>query len=716
MPVISPVGRKSIEGRLTILSIYVVLLLGGLTIVVPFLMTLTASVSNAYDLEKYRMFPRFLWDDDELYCKYLVEKFPSTYFRRLKSSHQLVGVNNARELMRAPHPAAVLPEIRAYHEGSGPDYERIRADYHAFLADYPPQRLTTPYFIYVVREDWRRWLRDRYVAKAEAANLVQDGQDPEAIALDLMNDQYGEIVAASFDAAEFPEGEGHAPKMYWRNQPQIRDYQAFLSQQRIDTMQPQRADFQYQWFLKRKHGRIEQLNRAWGSTYEDFSQINLSLNAPDAEENPGRLADWWDFRRHGAKLSWTRVSGKHDVRFRDFLKGQVGTLAALSKRLETSFEGWDQVPFTRTYEGGRAYRALWSEFVLKHVPVEDRELVYFEKEYVQFLKDKYATAEAVQAAYGMPVPSIDDFRLPYAALDYDDFHRHRGKWRLHYLTHNFVMVFKYIATKGRALWNTLVLVGLTVLGGLTINPIAAFALSRYRVPGVQFILLFLLIPMAFPPEVSMIPNFLLLRSFPLLIVVTVLAAAIALLVWVQVIRPLVKARRVLNGLGAIASCGLAVWLVPLLYSAFGAPTDVPLLNTYTALIMPGLAGGFSIFLLKGFFDGLPRELYEAAQIDGASELLMFRVITYPLAQPIIVYTVIGMALGAYGGFMWAFVVVPDERMWTLMVWLYQFSTDNAGHQMSLVMAALVVASIPTLLFFAFCQRIIMRGIILPVMK
>jgi ABC-type glycerol-3-phosphate transport system permease component len=95
---------------------------------------------------------------------------------------------------------------------------------------------------------------------------------------------------------------------------------------------------------------------------------------------------------------------------------------------------------------------------------------------------------------------------------------------------------------------------------------------------------------------------------------------------------------------------------------------------------------------------------------------MFRVVTYPLAKPIIVYTVIGMALGAYGGFMWAFVVVPDERMWTLMVWLYQFSTDYAAHRMSLVMAALVVASIPTLLFFAFCQRIILRGIILPVMK
>lgn len=701
---------------MTILSIYIVLLLGGLTIVVPFLMTLTASVSNAYDLEKYRMFPRFLWDDDELYCKYLVEKQPSTYFRRLKSSHQLVGLNNTRELMRAPDPAVVLPEIRAYHESPRPSYAQIRRDYHAFLENYPPQRLAMPNFIYVLREDWRRWLRDRYIAKAADLGLLQAGQDTETVALDLMNREYGEIVASSFDGAEFPEGSGHAPKMYWRNEQHSLDYQAFLSQQQIATMHPQRADFQYQWFLRRKHVRVEYLNHAWGATYEDFSQIIFPLIAPDEQKHPGRFADWWNFRDRGAKLSWIHVSGEYSNRFRVFLKDQVGSLRSLSKRLETPFESWGQVPFTRTYQGGRAYRALWSEFVLKQVPVEDRQLFYFEKEYVQYLKAQYGTSESLEAAYGMPVPSIDDFRLPYAGLDYDDFYRHRGKWRLHFLTHNFVMVFKYIATKGRALWNTLILVGLTILGGVTINPIAAFALSRYRVPGVQIILLFLLIPMAFPPEVSMIPNFLLLRSFPLMIVITVLGAVIAILLWVHVLRPLVRVRRTLNGLGLIASCGLAVWLVPFLFRAFGAPPDVLLLNTYTALIMPGLANGFSIFLLKGFFDGLPRELYEAAQIDGASELLMFRVITYPLAKPIIAYTVIGMALGAYGGFMWAFVVVPDERMWTLMVWLYQFSVDNMGHQMSLVMASLVVASIPTLLFFAFCQRIILRGIILPVMK
>ena len=715
MPVISPVGRKSLAGRLTIIAVYTTLILGGLTIIVPFLITLTASVSNDYDLKKYRLIPYYLWNDDELYCKYLIDKHPSSYFRNLKSSHQLVELNHPSELTKAPRPADVLPEISAYHNQPRPNYELIRKDYYALLVDYPAEKLITPYFIYALQDQWGNWLRNRYLKKAHEQGLIKKGHSPDAVALDLMHSYYGEIVAKDFGTAHFPEGGGSfAPKSYWRNEKQARDYQEFLGQQQVSYMQPERVDIQYAWwFLRRKYGLIEDLNAAWGTAYEDFVQVIFPLNPP---AHPVQLADWQDFRKNGVKLNWVTVPESYAEKFRSYLREQFGSLDVVSARLEKEYSSWEEIPFTTRYAGNRGYRAAWSKFVWDHVPVSDRNISYFEKDYAEYLMAKYGTAEALAAAYSMPVASIDDFRLPYAGLDYDDFYQHRGKWRWHFITYNFVYVTKFIATKGRALWNTLILVGLTILGGLIINPLAAFSLSRYRVPHLQLILLFLLIPMAFPPEVSMIPSFLLLRSFPLMVVVAAIAAVIALLLWLYVVRPLFRESGFLTGLGVIASCALAIWLVPLLYRLTGTPSKVPLLNTYVALIMPSLANGFAIFLLKGFFDGLPRELYEAAQLDGAGELLMFRVITYPLAKPIVVYTVMGMALGAYGGFMWAFVVVPDERMWTLMVWLYQFSVDNSSYRMSLVMASLVLASVPTLLFFAFCQRIILRGIILPTMK
>jgi len=114
--------------------------------------------------------------------------------------------------------------------------------------------------------------------------------------------------------------------------------------------------------------------------------------------------------------------------------------------------------------------------------------------------------------------------------------------------------------------------------------------------------------------------------------------------------------------------------------------------------------------LKGFFDSLPSEVYDAARLDGFSELHMFVSITLPLSKPVMAVIGLGSFVAAYGGFMWAFLVCQDPKMWTLMVFLYQF---QQGAPVYLAMASLVVAAIPTLLVYIFCQNIILRGIVVP---
>jgi len=69
---------------------------------------------------------------------------------------------------------------------------------------------------------------------------------------------------------------------------------------------------------------------------------------------------------------------------------------------------------------------------------------------------------------------------------------------------------------------------------------------------------------------------------------------------------------------------------------------------------------------------------------------------------------------AYSGFLWAFVICPQEEMWTLMVWVYDFQSRNPGN--NYIMAATILVSIPPLIVFLFANRIIMRGIIIPSMK
>ena len=135
-----------------------------------------------------------------------------------------------------------------------------------------------------------------------------------------------------------------------------------------------------------------------------------------------------------------------------------------------------------------------------------------------------------------------------------------------------------------------------------------------------------------------------------------------------------------------------------------------LLNTFAALILPGMANGYSIFLLKGFFDSLPQELYESAQLDGANEWGLFWQITMGLSKPILAVVALNAFTAAYSNFMYAFVVCQDRRMWTMMVWLYELQQQSGQ---AVMYASLVIAAIPTFLIFLFCQNIIMRGIVVP---
>ncbi len=219
---------------------------------------------------------------------------------------------------------------------------------------------------------------------------------------------------------------------------------------------------------------------------------------------------------------------------------------------------------------------------------------------------------------------------------------------------NYRLVGDYLFVRGRAFANTILLVLLSVLAALTVNPLAAYALSRFRLRQTESILLFLLATMAFPAAVTAIPGFLLIR-------------------------------------------------------------DLGLLNTFAALVLPTVASGMSIFILKGFFDALPRELYEAAAIDGASEWTVFTRITLPMTTPILAVNALNSFIHAYASWEWAFLVCQKESHWTLAVWMYQMSQTFAN-QPWCVMAGFVLVSIPTALVFLLCQKIILRGIVLPSLK
>lgn len=666
MPIVPRVGRKrpAVLGFLS--GSYLLLTLGGLTMVIPFLIMLTSAVSNEWDYERHSPVPLYLFSREERYLKYLAEEYLSVQkqfprdWRLFTAAYRTAPQWTSFRAMREdPNFAHDGPLLLGSFPKREEQLERIRADYAEWLATLDPL-MTLPMFGRFTIPAYQEFMRAKY----EAQFLAQEGRERgelsgrelERGALGVMADRWREARFTSFfylqmitEAALPYHLREWLPPLDERR---FQDYREFIASLPPDRKLPITAQHLWVRYLETSAGDLAAFNEAAGLDVSAYSQVDL----PAAEPANPRLRElWWEFTREKWPLWMIELPAQMRAEYLGWLQARFGTVQAFNRFVEGEYAGWEQVPYTGGPPVSALERNLWREFLLS---LDPKRLMGWrvspEQSYRAFLRQRYGDAEAVNAAYGWRLGSISEARVPIAEADYAHFLANEREFLRTSLSFNFARVFGFMALQGRAVFNTFVLVLLSIAATLTVNPLAAYALSRFRLRRTHQILLFLLATMAFPAEVSMIPNFLLLR-------------------------------------------------------------ELGLLNTFAALVLPGLASGFSIFLLKGFFDSLPGELFESATIDGASELTIFRRIALPLTTPIMAYMALLSFLAAYGGFMWAFLVCQDERMWTLMVWMYQYQQTAADFPY-MVMAAFVLASIPTLMVFLFCQNIILRGIIIPQMK
>jgi ABC-type glycerol-3-phosphate transport system permease component len=139
-----------------------------------------------------------------------------------------------------------------------------------------------------------------------------------------------------------------------------------------------------------------------------------------------------------------------------------------------------------------------------------------------------------------------------------------------------------------------------------------------------------------------------------------------------------------------------------------------LINTYWVLILPYIAGGqiIAIFLFKGFFDGLPQELFESARLDGAGHFAQYWHIVLPLSKQIIMVVVIISILGTWNNFLWPQIANGDQKLAVVSSGLYLMShtqATSAGDR-STMYAAYVISSIPLLLLFVYATKPFMTGL------
>lgn len=464
-----------------------------------------------------------------------------------------------------------------------------------------------------------------------ATETVDGKDDPSSLYSKYLADKYsgdasqiastrGLGPAAPGTAGEYPEWLKKLPVDYWS-----------AGFRTAPNQVTGRLALRYQAWLREKHGTVQAVNEAYLEENTAFQAIPVPAELLDRAK--------WQAPNTRKYREWREFKSTLPEEFRIPVRGERMWQEFVRARLENNF---DRVP-----PAVRGSATKFEELKLPSNAEGSSELVSLHTAFVDSVPIRY-TGGFAEDLWRKWI-SGRDLPMPIEAYERAHVQTYRSEIAREFSARNYAYVLDYVALHGRALWNTAIFCLLAILTQLTVNPLAAYALSRFPIRAAGKILLFLLATMAFPAEVAMIPSFLLLK-------------------------------------------------------------DLGLLNTFAALVLPSAASGYMIFLLKGFFDSLPPELFESGQIDGARESTMMFRIALPLSKPVLGYLALMAFMGAYGAFLYAFLVAQDQRIWTLMVFIYQL--QNSAPK-AVMMAALALAALPTLLVFLFAQRAIMRGIILP---
>ena len=139
-------------------------------------------------------------------------------------------------------------------------------------------------------------------------------------------------------------------------------------------------------------------------------------------------------------------------------------------------------------------------------------------------------------------------------------------------------------------------------------------------------------------------------------------------------------------------------------------SSLKLLNSFPALIVPGIASPFAVFLLVQFFKGIPIELEEAARLDGASRIGVYWRIFLPLSTPVLTALAIFTFLGTWNEYLWPLVAATDPEVMTITIGLTNLTATTYTANYGETMAAAWTAGLPIVFFFFIFQKRIISGI------
>ena len=625
MSVLTQVECKSWKGIVFQSLVIIVLLVGGVTMVYPFVLMISGAMRSEMDSADLDAIPKFLVDETTLARKFLETKYNHN-ISIMNRSHGGMDFSFAQATVPSALVIRRISDLQAFIEQADlPAHWSYLGGTNSYKMILPPnlERLIDR-------------LRDRY------------GGDLRTLSRDrgLTVEQWRDIA---FALPQWPDPRfSYQPSRYWDAYFELAEQRPFAEKGLVSIRG---------WFMENvvfpRYGRAstEAYNAAHTFKISNYQEFHLPRRSPGTNE-PTLRSEWLKFVTEILNSAFVRTDVNLSA-YQDHLARKYSSIEVLNQRWKThAYTNFKQIrmPDDRDWIPA-AHRQDFQEF-LGTVAPESLYLVGPKFAWADWLAENYSTISELNAAHKTSATAWSHVPLPVAESELAHVRANTRILRWEFATRNFRNIFGEILLQGRPLINTLIYVALSLVLALTLQPLAAYALSRFEPPGTWRFILIFMATMAFPPMVGMIPQFLMLR-------------------------------------------------------------EAMLLNSFVALVLPIMVNGFLIFLLKGFFDSLPGHLYEAALIDGASEFRMFWEITMSLSKPILAVVALQTFNFAWMSFMYPLLVCPDPDMQVLAVWLYDFQ-QSAGTPA--VFASIIVTSIPTLLIFIFAQRTIMRGIAVPAEK
>ena len=211
--------------------------------------------------------------------------------------------------------------------------------------------------------------------------------------------------------------------------------------------------------------------------------------------------------------------------------------------------------------------------------------------------------------------------------------------------------------------NSLVITLTAVVLSLLFNSIAGYAFARLRFRGARVMFLLLMVGLMMPPQVTMLPTFLIMAKFPLA-----------------------------GGNNLLGAGGTG------------------LINTYAGLVIPLVSGSYGVFLCKQFYENFPRSLDEAAEIDGANKWRTYFTIYLPNSKAILATLGLLKAVSVWNDYMWPLIMTNSENMRTVQLALTMFKTDS-GIMWNQMMAGSVLVALPMFILFLCAQKYFIQGIV-----